>query len=396
MKGFKKYLRVHWRLVSAIVLGIAAVCFIMLYRLGSLTGGMSENEIQQQLFASSWHNIWNNPLNAPLNIVEWLFLTIIPHHGQTVTRVGSTIFGVLAAAAFAYILRRWYGVRTALYGTALFGLSSWFLHVSRFAGSDIMYLWAIPTLLATHIAWERYAHKPLASFLAIGMLTMLMYIPGMVWLILLSLGLQIHHLNDGWQNIKGWMQRSGLVIFFLILLVPLILAFIRTSSLVVTWLGLPHNLPSLGSIMRGLVHSISFFIFRGPADPQLWLDRLPILGFFTSIMLVLGTIFYAKHARAPRTLLLAGLFIAGAILFALGGPVAISVLVPIVYLIITAGVGFLLHDWLRVFPRNPLARSVGYGLLAIAISLACVYNLRSYFIAWPHNTQTRLTFHNRL
>lgn len=91
--------------------------------------------------------------------------------------------------------------------------------------------------------------------------------------------------------------------------------------------------------------------------------------------------------------MLLAMYLIGALLFALGGPVGISILVPIVYLMVAAGFGYLLHEWLLVFPRNPLARSLGFGLLGIAVTLTCVYNLRTYFVAWPHNPATKAAFH---
>src|SRR6201999_2850511 len=125
---------------------------------------------------------------------QWVFLTIFSHHGLTITRLPSVVFGLLAFAAFAYVLRRWYGMRTAGFGLLLFATSSWYLHVSRHASPDVLYLWAMPMLLATHIAWERHMRKPFISFVAIAILGALLYIPGMFWLILVSLGLQPHHL----------------------------------------------------------------------------------------------------------------------------------------------------------------------------------------------------------
>jgi hypothetical protein len=386
----------NWRILGMLGLAVVVALSFMLYRLGSLTGGLSDDEVRQQLFASSWHNIAHNPLNAPLTVLEWLFLAIFSHHGQTVTRIPSVLFGLLALASFAYVLRRWYGVRTAFFGTVLFGFSSWFLHVSRFAGPEVLYLWAMPMLLATHIAWERHRKRVIATFLAVAILAILLYIPGMLWLVLLSLGLQAHHLIGGWRQLKRHWQQICLVALFVAILLPLAAALAKTPSLVQQWLGLPQTFSNPGEVPHRFVQTLSFLVWRGPQQPQLWLDRLPVLDVFSALMGILGLIFYGKHLTAPRTRLLASLYVIGAIFFALGGSVSFSILIPIVYLIITAGVGYLLHEWLRVFPRNPLARSIGFGLLGLAIAMACFYNVRSYYTAWPHSPTTGPTFHNKL
>jgi hypothetical protein len=393
LKRLRSYTRAHWRLLLGMVAGIAGVCFLMLFRLGSISGGLSQNEVKQAVFSSSWHHIIQNPLNLPLTFVQWLILTIIPHHGNTVTRAASPIFGVLALVAFAYILRRWYGVRSAVYGTVIFGFCSWFFHVSRYAGADVLYLWSVPTLIALFIAWERHHTRKRVVYVALASLAVLLYVPGMVWLVLAGLLLQSHLLMHSWKSVKSILGRVLLVATPVVLAIPLIIAFVSRPWLIQTWLGLPSNFGTPQSVVRGLAHSVSFFVYKGPATPELWLVRAPILNFFAIVLAVLGAMFYAKHYHAPRTRLLLAFFIIGALLFALGGPVTISVLVPLVYLLVAAGFGYLLHEWLQVFPRNPLARAVGFGLLGIVVLLTCTYELKAYYIAWPHNPATKTAFH---
>jgi hypothetical protein len=91
-----------------------------------------------------------------------------------------------------------------------------------------------------------------------------------------------------------------------------------------------------------------------------------------------------------------GLFaLAGLLLVGLGGPVGLSLLVPLLYVWAAAGIAYLTREWLQVFPNNPLARSLGLGLIVLAVGLGCIYNLRAYFVAWPHNQTTRVTFQSR-
>lgn len=89
------------------------------------------------------------------------------------------------------------------------------------------------------------------------------------------------------------------------------------------------------------------------------------------------------------------MFLIGAILIALGGSLDLSIVMPIVYLWIAAGIAYLLQQWLVVFPRNPIARGIGYGLIIIAVSLSCAYNLRAYFVAYPHDPTNQSVFDER-
>jgi len=391
MKKFGQALKLHWKTSGLVAVVLLFVGLLLVYRLGSLVGGLSPQEASQQAFSSSWHNIVHNPLNAPLTVLQWIALTLSPHHGQTITRLPSSVFGILTLLAFAYILRHWYGLRTAVAGTVLFMCSSWFLHVSRLATPDILYLWAIPTLLAAQLLWQRHASR-YGSFWAAAVAGLLLYIPGIVWPFLVVLLLQPQLIISGWRRLERWWLRTALALFCLLLLLPLAYAMWCTPTLFQSWLGLPHAFESGIHIVKRLIDSITFFVYRGPLMPMLWLDKVPILDIFAVVMLLLGGIFYGRHYRLLRTRLLLGLFLVGSILFALGGPVVFSLLVPLGYFVVAAGVGYLLHEWLHVFPRNPLARSIGFGLLSAAIILSCAYNLRAYFVAWPHSRPTISTF----
>jgi len=118
----------------------------------------------------------------------------------------------------------------------------------------------------------------------------------------------------------------------------------------------------------------------------------PILDAFTLLAAALGIYFYAKHSKAWRSRTIVMMFAIGVILVALGGPVGLSLLVPLLYVTAAAGLAYILHDWLKVFPNNPLARGLGISLVALLVGLSCIYNLRAYYVAWPHNPDTKATF----
>lgn len=387
-----KKLGEYWRLVLGMLAVMAGLGWLLLYRLGSLTRGISTDELQQQAAAGSWHTLVGNPLYVPLSGPEWLMLKLFGHHNTFMFRLPSVLFGLLTIAAFTYVLRRWYGWRITAFGTILFATASWYLQVSRHASPDILYLFAVPALLVIHLLWERLLNRVWVIYLLIAALALLLYIPGLIWLELAGLLLQPHHLGNTWRRLQRWWQRAAAFLLGAGLLLPLAAALVQHTSLAKIWLGLPANFSDPAQIPRRLVQTLSFFVWRGPLEPQLWLDRLPILTIFTTIMALLGAFFYLKHLSAPRSRLLLGLLVVGAVFYALGGAMRFSVLVPIVYLVIACGVGYLLHDWLRVFPRNPLARIAGYGLLSLAVVLSCTLSLRSYFVAWPHNPATVQAF----
>ena len=396
MRQFRRFWGQYWRVALIITLAGATVAFLLLFRLGYLTRGLSGSELQLQLQASSWHNLVHNPLDLPLKTVQWVFLTLFQHRTPFELRAPSAIFGALTLVAFAYVLRRWYGIRAAIYGTILFGFSSWFLHTSRLASYDIMQLWAVTTLIALHVAlFQRPVKRVVWLYVGMILSGLLLYVPGVVWLWVIAISLHPKDIATFWQTLGTSWRRMLAIGLFLLTLVPLGYAFFRTPSFAQTWLGLPNHFGTASLLVKDFVRVPYELFVTGPNSPQLWLDRLPVLDIFSTIMCVFGIVFYARHILVPRTRLLLGIFIVGAMLAALGGPVGLSIVIPVAYLVVAAGVGYILHEWLRVFPRNPLARTLGYGLLGFAILMACLYNTRAYYVAWPHNPTTITIFRSQ-
>jgi hypothetical protein len=275
-----------------------------------------------------------------------------------------------------------------LLGGALFVTSAWFLHIGRFAGLDIEYLTAILALLAVHIGLQDHTNRPLALYAWLIVNLLLLFIPGFVWLVVGSALWQWRTLVTSWRHLDTIWNRLAWSLLALAGSGVLIYVLIRHASLIRQWLGLPEHFEAWQHILQNISQSYTALIYHAPFNPELWVGHLPLLDVFASAMMIMGLIFYALHWRAQRTHLLLGYFALGGILAGISGPVRISILMPVVYLVVTAGTAYALHFWLRMFPRNPLARGVGICLMTCLVLLAALYNLKLYYQVWPHNPDT--------
>jgi hypothetical protein len=388
-------LKDSWRMISGVGTLLVITALLVGYRLGSLTGGLSPAELDVASHYKSLSVILSNPLHAPYNLLGWV-ISQIPYHSQAMVRLPAALLGIASLIPLAYILRRWYGMRMTLLGMALFMTSAWFLHVSRVGLYEAEYLWAICSLLGLHLLLHAEAER-FWVFLTwlIGMLVLL-FIPGMVWLVLVNIILQRNDILDAWEEINLLWRKLLILALPLLTIVALAYVFYLHSSLFIPWLGAPDDWSKWLDMLKRFGNAFAYFVLRGPLRPDVWLGRLPILDAFVLAMLVAGGIFYSRHLKAARTRLIITFFLLGAILVALQPTVGFSLLVPIVYLVAVAGIAYLLHEWLGVFPRNPLARGVGIGIISLLVAVSCIYNLRSYFVAWPHNIGTKHTFTQHL
>jgi hypothetical protein len=215
-----------------------------------------------------------------------------------------------------------------------------------------------------------------------------LFIPGFIWFVLLGIILGSSDIVAAWRQLGTWWKRAAWAVIATAALAPMLYTFVRSPNLLLPWLGAPASWPSWQTLLHQFVDTGLALIYHGPHDPQLWLGRLPLLDALGLFALLAGIFFYARHIRATRAQMLLGSFILGIVLISLGGEVRMSVVLPIVYLVIAGGVAYVLHFWLGVFPRNPLARTIGITVVVAVIGLSCFYNLKQYFIAWPHNPET--------
>jgi hypothetical protein len=390
-KKLSSFFARYWRL-GALILGVILVSILLYgWHLGSLTTDTSNEEIAALATYSSGHSIIDNPVHAPIKVVAWA-LWHVPFHNPAMLRAPYAIFAILSLVAFAYVLKRWYGTRMAVFGVILFGTSSFLLHSGRIALFDISFLWAGITLLALHLLFHAHYDRRLVRIIwLIGMLALL-FVPGMIWLVILDVILQRDDLLDSWDTVNNIWEKIFYPLVIVLVLAGIGYLVYRQPHIGLSWLGTAPAWSDWQGMGKRLANDVLYFVIRGPHHPALWLGRLPLLDAFGSVMLVAGIVFYAQHLRSFRTILITALFAAEALLIAISSTVSIGLLVPLVYAIIVGGMAYILHFWLRVFPRNPLARGVGVFLIGLLVLVSSAYNLRSYFVAWPHNTETRTTF----
>ena len=391
MKRFWAFILTHRRAVILYGVSTVAAGALLAYKLASLPPHFSLTELKTATTPIGWHGLYQQPFYLPLQLIRSILFVVFSDPGRLIVRIPSMLFGLMTIVAYTITIRLWHGKRTALWASLLFATAAWTLHVSRLASFDIMYLWAMTVLVLTNVGLQRYAEKPAVLYASVLTWGILIYIPGMVWLILASIVLQRAALLDGWASLQSWLQRCGLVLSALVWLPLLVVHLLRPGALRL-WLGLPSHFASLSALAKQSLGVYVHLFIRGPQYPDRWLGKAPLLDIFTLVCCLLGIYFYIRHWRASRSKMLISFFLIGGVLVGLGGLVSISLLVPLLYIVAAAGLAYLVHEWLRVFPINPIARTIGISLVSLAVLVSCAYNIRAYFIAWQHSPDTKATF----
>ena len=382
-KNWKKLGKPSRAIVIGALAGLSVVA-VYLYRLGTLTNGATLSEVQNINFGLGTTGIIHNPLFLPIQLLRSGLIFIVGPHNLFVDRLPDVFFGLIAIACFSYLIWLWHDARTTVFAAILFAFSPWVLHVSRVASFDVMYLLVAPLLLLTHVLLHRYNSKPFVFIATLASWSILMYIPGVIWLLLWNIYLQRSDIKSAWLNCSGLLKKTFALVAGL-LWVPLVAELAVGNIRILTYLGAPSKLDSATEMAKHAA-SVPYHLFVvGPEYPAIWLGHSPILNIFCLVMCILGIYYYLDHWSASRSKLLISISLIALLLVALNGPATISLLVPLLYVFVAMGIAFILNQWLKIFPLNPLARSIGIGILALAVGLSAIYGLRSYFVAWPAN-----------
>lgn len=379
----------YWISILLSIGAFLAIVTLLGFQLGSLVPGFSQSELSVRAQTSSLNDLKHNPVNLPHAVVQFGYQHFHIHNSWAMRSV-SALIGLLSVYLFYYIIQKWYSRRIAILGTLLFATSAWFLHIVRL-GTPESLLFGLFLLFGAGV-WLEQGKHPRSAALTCGLtVTLLLYIPGMVWFVIPMLVWQQRRLRQAFQQLSLWQLLIGLL-FLLLLLTPLVYDLILQPQIYKVLLGFPEQWPKPSQFGHNLLQIPVQLFYKGPADPVRWLGRLPLVDWFGTVMFVVGAYAYRFKLHLDRTWFFVYVFVVGSVLIALGGAVTMSLFVPFLYLIVVGGIALMLQQWFTIFPRNPVARGVALTLMVLAVLSSSFYQLNHYFIAWPHTPETKAVF----
>jgi hypothetical protein len=365
---------------------------LLAWRLNTLLPGYSHTALQSYQSGQNLHAIIDNPINAPFSVLAYGVRLLHSSQSLLCLRMATAAAAFAVLIIFCLLLRYWHNARTAFFGTLLLGTSSAFLYVAR-AGTPAILLFGLFVLVACGV-WLRATNSRLAVVLGLVIAAMLVYVPGMIWLIGLGLVWQWKAVDRTFKKHLGAVTVGGLL--FVALLAPLGFGLSKHPTLIKQLLNLPaQGWPNPFTVIHNLINVPLHIFVRGSSDGALVLSQVPMLDFFAAAMFLLGGYLYLRYIGLHRSNLLIAIFVAGAAVISLGGAATASLLLPFLYVVIAVGVNYMFEQWFAVFPRNPIAQGVGLAAIGVIVALACAYHLRLYFVAFPQaaTSQTYFTVH---
>lgn len=303
-------------------------------------------------------------------------------------KLPSLILGFASAVGMFFLLRRWFKHNIAVIASTLTIATGQFLFVSQNGTPSIMLVfWSIYLLLLAMLIVRNARHSTLWTFAFFASAALSLYTPLSAYVLLAigSAALLHPHLRFMLRRLSK-LKFAAASLVSLILIVPLIYGIIKDPSIGLDLLGVPTVLPHFGANLTQLV--TQYFDVISPTSGAI---MTPIFSFGSIALIVLGLfhIIRAHHTARSYIISVWGLLLIPILLI---NPDFVSItFVPLVLLLAT-GVQTLLHQWYRLFPKNPYARVVGLLPLTILVGGLLLSGVERYMYGYHYDPLTATSF----
>ncbi|MBP9852977.1 MAG: hypothetical protein QG629_718 [Patescibacteria group bacterium] len=363
---------------------------LFLFRISSVVPEYASAEIETLHASSSLTAIWQNPVDAPYKLLVWLPYKWVSE-SALIPRIASGVFGMATICLFFLLLKQRYSKRQAVLGTAIFALSSLFLYASRFGAPYILQTCILIPFLLPLLWYSPRIPRNVITYIMIFVCVACLYVPGVLWLAIIAIIVYRKHLLI----VTRSMQNKHLAISGLLavaLLAPLVWACIQNLDILKELLGFGTTLPAPQEYARELYSNLRALVYESSSHPELSLIGGPLLSAIDVVFAIFGAYHLWKKPRLASTYYVSGLLVLSLLLASLGGSVQLIMAAPLIYYFVAAGIYYLLNEWLRIFPKNPIAKKFAVCMIVLLVSISCLFHVRSYFVAWAHNDDTHAVF----
>lgn len=380
----------NWRRIIIAIAAFVGFYFLFFYSLTAFVPLYSPLEIATQNNSTSLRAIFENPIDAPYKLLLWIPFKL-GHHSILWGRALSSLIGIASVLIFYFITRTLFSRRIALLSTLLFATSTGILLTSRLGTPLILQLFGILILISLVPVFMLYKRTSLMLYVAALLFAGLMYAPGMAWFILLAFVVMA---SKGYLLISKTAVKHRILAatLFLLLIAPLILAVVRDPRTSLAILALPEQMPTSVLVLDRAEDLFRSLFWKGTGPAEIMLVGTPVLNVIEISLIVIGVLIQMRNARLRSNLFVLGGALLLIVLIVLGNIIQYPMLMPFLYLSMASGLYYLVRQWLKVFPINPVANMFGTSLVLLLVATSCLYHARQYFIGWPHSAATHVVF----
>lgn len=361
---------------------------LFLWQLGTLTRGFSPAEVFAQTSSSSLQAIIDNPVNAPHKILQYAVQRTAGRSAFDL-RIISVVFALLFLFSFYQLVRSWFGKMIGFFSTVFLAATPWFILLARSATPAILLL--APIVIIAGYYWFKRRRDTKAFMALTAAIILGIYVPGVVWLLLIGYIVSRRKLRASFVDIKR-INKIAVFLLSIIFISPLIYASIKNPRIIQDLFLIPADWLSLLVLIKSIAWSTLALFWRAPVHIDFIIGRLPVINLTQAILALFGVFALWRLARSKLYALII-LFVFAVIAAGLNRDlILLTLALPALAITTAAGLRYLYLEWRNVFPKNPIPKYLAIFLIAALAVLHVVYGIRYSLVAWPNTTATRTTY----
>lgn len=379
-KPFANLLLYRWRYalsyLALIVIFVAVMGVALLYA----PGGLSQSEIDMiartnSLLSGDWA-ITNLPFHALQALLFLLFGVSL-----TTIKLPAIILSGLATLSLFFLLRRWFKPGIAVLSLSLLIVTGQFIYLAQSFTPGIIYITtAALILLFASLIIQKARWTPLWKILLAATAAASLYTPFFWYLVAgTALAALAHpytrYLTLSRKHRLTWLPAASV---FAVIVAPLVYGCIKDPAFFLAVSGWSLLGFDIMTNLKLLAHT-----YLWPAPYVVNGQVLPAIDVSTLALILLGLVVTFRQWHTARAYVIGVWITLSLPLLIIAPQVNMIISVPM-FILLASGVQQLLHEWYKLFPKNPYARGTGLLLTVILIGVMTLSGINRYIRSY-HN-----------
>lgn len=359
----------RWRYVfgygSLILVLVSAMVIASLYS----PGGLSEAEIAAMATNGELSISNISTPNLPFHLLQHVMFSLFGVSILTV-KLPSIIFSIMASVAIFFLLRRWLKPNITILSMLIIVATSQYLFISQSATPNVLYvLYSALILLFTSLIMQHAKYAAVWKTCLGAILAISLYTPYFIYINLGLVIVALLHPHTRYfifkkQERANWITAS---VVFIALIMPLLYMSASNPNLIEQLLGIPKfdNIDLVTSTKQ-LIYSY-FWIEPIVLNGKI----LPFIDYSALALAVLGVIVLITQRHSARAYMI-GAWTALTIPLLIIQPDLTAITTVPIIILLAVGLETLLHEWYKLFPKNPYARGTGLFFTVALVTVMVV------------------------
>ena len=318
--------------------------------------------------------------NLPLHLLQLAIFSLLGVSILTI-KLPTIILAIISGIVIFSLLRRWFKPSVSILSLILVISTGQFTYAAQSFTPHILYiLYSSLILLFASLIFQKV--KPgaiwkicLAVSIALSLFTPYFWFINLGLISVAMIHPHTRHFILRKEYLHQWIPA---VVLFSVLAIPVIYFSLTSAEFLSQIIGLAGLQMTILSNMTTLVHS------------YLWADLstiggqiTPVMDFGVLLIILLGFIQTIRQCQSARSYMIIAWTALSLPLLILNPSLNAIMTVP-AFVLLVVGVETLLHEWYKLFPKNPYARGAGLIMIIAIVSTITLTSLDTFINSYRH------------